>query len=407
MKLSPARLPKLILPRTYGHLGAVAARQIGLPNRNPAVSIGFEPPGYNDRMKKLPLLALAPLVFFLRCQAVGGGGTDLIGAAFEGGRSTNGSMAIYTIAADGRLTPGSKAAIEAGTRVAHAAGTADGRFLYVASFTTNEIFQFSVSGNVPAALTPASIETEAGPRRLAVHPGGKFLYASNYSNSTISQYAIGGDGTLSELVPATVTVSAPLAISMTSDGKYLYAAGLTGIYQFSIGGSGILTPLNIPIVTLPGAVEEVVVSVDLRAYALQGNNVYQYNVGGDGKLAAMTLNSVSSGGILPSRIAIAPNGKWLYVTNTTGNNVGQFTISAATATPGAITAMTPATVTTGAEPVGIVVSADSRYLYVANRASGTLSQYSIGQDGKLTPLASPTVTAPDTNPEALFRFKSP
>lgn len=49
------------------------------------------------------------------------------------------------------------------------------------------------------------------------------------------------------------------------------------------------------------------------------------------------------------------------------------------------------TIATGNTPVGLAVHPEERFVYVANSTDSTISQYSIANDGRLTPLIAPTV----------------
>ena len=56
--------------------------------------------------------------------------------------------------------------------------------------------------------------------------------------------------------------------------------------------------------------------------------------------------------------------------------------------------MGPATVPAGSYPLGLAVSADGKSVYVSNYADeGTVSQYDVGADGRLSPKSPPTVPA--------------
>jgi 6-phosphogluconolactonase (cycloisomerase 2 family) len=60
--------------------------------------------------------------------------------------------------------------------------------------------------------------------------------------------------------------------------------------------------------------------------------------------------------------------------------------------------MMPATVSTiGLTPQSITVDASDKYVYMANQGSNSVSQYTIGTGGALTPMSSPTA-ATGTSP---------
>src|SRR5262249_10114952 len=75
--------------------------------------------------------------------------------------------------------------------------TPDGRFLYAAWRTGNQIGGFSVDG-ATGKLTPlgATTQTEPQPRGFAIDPSGKYMVVSGEKSETISVYAIEGNGAL-------------------------------------------------------------------------------------------------------------------------------------------------------------------------------------------------------------------
>jgi DNA-binding beta-propeller fold protein YncE len=55
--------------------------------------------------------------------------------------------------------------------------------------------------------------------------------------------------------------------------------------------------------------------------------------------------------------------------------------------------MAIATVAAGTNPLSVTIDPSGKYAYVANQVSNDISQYAIGADGSLTPVASATVAA--------------
>jgi len=78
---------------------------------------------------------------------------------------------------------------------------------------------------------------------------------------------------------------------------------------------------------------------------------------------------------------------------TTTRPLSQFTIDAS----GALSPMSPATVTAGIRPRSVTVDPTGRYAYVANYGDGinasTVSQFTIGTDGALNAMSPSTVAA--------------
>ena len=86
---------------------------------------------------------------------------------------------------------------------------------------------------------------------------------------------------------------------------------------------------------------------------------------------------------------VHPSGQYAYVTNKGSDTVSQFTIGA----DGKLTPMTPASVASGTHPFRITISANGNYAYVANFGTSptpgtSVSQYSI-VSGALVPMTPP------------------
>ncbi|MBV8947491.1 MAG: beta-propeller fold lactonase family protein, partial [Solirubrobacterales bacterium] len=120
--------------------------------------------------------------------------------------------------------------------------------------------------------------------------------------------------------------------------------------------------------------------------------VSQYDVGPGGALTPKAVPTVAAG-VVPAGIAVSPDGKSVYVTNSGANGAGgvsQYDVGPG----GALTPKAVPTVAAGVVPAGIAVSPDGKSVYVANsgaNGAGGVSQYDVGPGGALTPKAAPTV----------------
>jgi len=93
-------------------------------------------------------------------------------------------------------------------------------------------------------------------------------------------------------------------------------------------------------------------------------------------------------------VTVDPSGRYAYVANGGGNNLSQYTIGA----DGSLTPLAAPTVVAGTNPQSVAIDASGKYVYVANDG-GTVSQYTVGADGSLAPLSTPSVVA-GTNPKS-------
>jgi 6-phosphogluconolactonase (cycloisomerase 2 family) len=231
-----------------------------------------------------------------------------------------------------------------------------------------------------------------------------YAYATNFGATpgTVSQYSIGVAGSLSALTPATVAAGTnPFSLSVEPTGQYVYVANYNAdtVSQYTIGSGGSLTQIGAT--GVPTGLKPNGVAIDpsnTHAYTANfgDNTVSQYNIGTTGALTPMSAATVAAGSF-PASIVISPNGSYAYVANFACTGLGcipaQGTISQYTVgADGALTPMTPATVNTGSatsQPNSLVVDPASTYLYVANAGDGTVSQFTIGSSGALTLKGTP------------------
>jgi 6-phosphogluconolactonase (cycloisomerase 2 family) len=126
-------------------------------------------------------------------------------------------------------------------------------------------------------------------------------------------------------------------------------------------------------------------------YAFTANSPGELNpfdIGTSGALTARTPASIST--IDKSVYGVtSPDGRRLYVSALNGapGSIGLFDI----APDGGLTAKSPASVPVGNGGIGATVSPDGRTLYATNRGDGTTSIFGVGADGSLTPKSPPFV----------------
>jgi 6-phosphogluconolactonase len=238
---------------------------------------------------------------------------------------------------------------------------------------------------------------------------GPFVYVTNPLSGNVSQYDAAGDGALVPLSPPTVsTVNPPKGVAVSPDGKsaYVTTSELYGtpaieaaVLQYSIGTGGSLTLQSSAAMPPNADPGDLKVSPDGRSlYVLNTagiSSVIQYSVQADGSLTLKSPPTVPVG-LIPGRLAISPDGQNVYVPNSVSGEslVSQYSVAA----DGTLSPKSPPTVATGDEPVGVAVSPDGQSVYVANAVAlfildGTVSQYSVGPDGALSPKSPATVLA--------------
>ena len=224
------------------------------------------------------------------------------------------------------------------------------QFVYASNFTDATISEFSRSDDTGALafIGKASAGAVNGPMGMAIHPSGKFLYAANQADRRIYQYAIGSDGKLTPMAGSgsIVAGAGPQMIAIDSTASWLYLTTTSGsIFQFSIDRtSGALTSLGNPV----------------------------------------------SGLSKPFGIAAHPGRGLVYVADNVAGLIYTFTINAdgTLAQSGAPVASNG---TSSGHPGLMAIAADSpsqTFLFAEDLATGVISEFAIGSDGRLVPGAT-------------------
>ncbi|MBN1530395.1 MAG: beta-propeller fold lactonase family protein [Thermoleophilaceae bacterium] len=269
--------------------------------------------------------------------------------------------------------------------------------VYVANATGSDISQYSTSSTgLLSPLSPAAVDTIGTPAAMAVSPNGLSLYTVNGVPYAVNQYDIGSSGKLTAKNPASVPHDggAPgiFGVGITPDGRSLVAsANGTFLDQFDIGAGGKLSSAvrapGYPYINRPNGLAVSPNGKSVYVANTSGNNILQYDVGTTGALTAKNpLLVASGGGSLPVDIAVRPDGKAVYVANNSGN-IAQFSVD----TAGRLSAKSPALVTTPGPclPSGIAVSPDGSSVYLSctynqNGTGTVVGQYDVAEDGRLT-----------------------
>ncbi len=279
-----------------------------------------------------------------------------------------------------------------------------GAFLFAAGFAgAQNVLAYSIDP-VSGALTavPGSPFTAGSfPAAVAVHPSGGLLYVVNSGSDDVSAFAINAaDGSL--VSAGTFSAgSYPQKLSIDPSGRFLYVvnanSGNISVYSINIADGGLTEVAGSPFSTGIGNPNSLVVSPTGRFAYLTGvsGSVAAFNIDpGTGVLTAVAGSPVSSG-TWPADVAVDAAGAFVYVANSGSHDLSVFKVdpvSGALTAGGKISARNAPfriAVAHGAAPATYL----PRYAYAANAGSGDISQYTIGSDGALTSMATPTVAA--------------
>jgi 6-phosphogluconolactonase len=290
-----------------------------------------------------------------------------------------------------------------------------GQFVYVANFGSASVSTESIVTGGALALdvtTPAS--TGAGtnqPQSVVLDPAGPYLYiGSNDSPSgTIEAYSITA-GTLAPISGTLATSvfpdgNVPTGVAIDSTDSFLYAANVNDgtVAGFSIlvspatppGGLSATTGSPFGTLTAPFGVATHPSAAFVYVTDFSGNTVTEFT----SLLGVLTQGVSYPVGHSPEGIAIDPTGTYLYVSNSADGTVSAFVISP---TDGTLTAVTnsPFTAVTGAgvpsinTPTAVAIDPSSQFLYVANGDAGTVTPFTIGTGGALTPIGPSNALTP-------------
>ncbi len=265
------------------------------------------------------------------------------------------TQVIYQLSvnAAGELEPLTPATVTlpSGVSASRVVVTPNGRFAYAVSPAAARVYQFSVATNgALTPLSPASVPTGPTPTTLVVSANGQFAYFVNRGNATVSQNAVGANGQLMPLTPATVALPGdstdPVGITASPDGKYVYV----GSYN-------------------PGKI---------NAYSVAANGALTHVAGSTQSLNPQQVYDVQ----------VAADSGRLFFTSWGQQQIGQYTINAAT---GMLSSQV--IVATGRGTGDITASPDGRTVFAGSGGASPQPAFFSQASSANTTLSSPTTVA--------------
>ncbi|HEX3985870.1 MAG TPA: beta-propeller fold lactonase family protein [Acidobacteriaceae bacterium] len=269
----------------------------------------------------------------------------------------------------------------------------DHRLLFAANAGSGTVSVFRVQG---PSLFLADQVPSGGSEPLAIAQYGNLVYVLNSAGSgSIVGFRLGSDGRLQQIDNSTTYLTASnsggSSLSISPNGTVLAVTERipNHIDTFGIHPDGSLAPIVVNTSTAPGVFDaafapdgKLIVSETGPAGGVDESAISSYSVLADGTLSAVS-QSVPTLGNANCWNAIAPNGKWVYVSNAASSTISGFAIGqsgALTAIDGTVVATNPQ----GSANLDIAVSGDSKYVFTLNSGSGTISVFAIQSDGALT-----------------------
>lgn len=273
------------------------------------------------------------------------------------------------------------------------------RWLYASNAGSNDISIFAVKpdGLTLLGKTPSGGKT---PISLTVHKD--LLYVLNYNRvaadcGNITGFRILQDGKLAPLEGSTRPLSTcgsnPGQVAFNPMGNLLAVTekgtNLIGTYTVAPNGlaSGPIT--NPSFAENPFALafgkRGVLVVADGFGDRVGEGAVSSYITSPNGGVE-LASNPVGNGGAATCWVVIDSNSKFAYVTNTNSGTVSTYRI----ARDGKISLSNAisASIGEGTKPRDLVLTNDDKYMYILNSAVGTVSSYQVNEDGNLVRIGS-------------------
>jgi 6-phosphogluconolactonase (cycloisomerase 2 family) len=208
-----------------------------------------------------------------------------------------------------------------------------------------------------------------------------FFYVTGQGTNEVFGFHINHDGSLTALgTPNFTTGSAPSSMAIHPPGDFFYIANSAGA--------------NITLLDINTANGELAIPPTNSA------------------LPPLTPPNIFGAGSTPVAMTIAPNAPRLYVANRDSSNISAYLIDPTNGNLGPVPGSPfsvpgPQASPTPQNPQSIAVTAAGNFLYTANTTQGTISAFSVGSDGSLTPVADPVlVGTPGTSPSFIAMHPS-
>lgn len=284
--------------------------------------------------------------------------------------------------------------------------------LYLASQGSSsiQVYTATVSNGV-ISPTGNPLPTGGMPFAIAITPSLSTLFLDNNASDSISAYTINSDGSLTAASGTAATGTMPMGMAIDPAGKFLFVAnqGSSNISVYSINGTTLTEVSGSPFTTIPAG-STVPTLPTAVAVSGTGNFLYvannftgtvsAYSIAASGALTPLGPSPYTVG-TAPSGLGIPPSGGFLYVANTGSNNVSAFAICDKVVTScanpsspdGTLTQVAGSPFSAGIGPVAIAVDPAFNFLYVLDKQSSQVSEYSFAPGtGVLSPLSTPSVS---------------
>jgi 6-phosphogluconolactonase len=268
------------------------------------------------------------------------------------------------------------------------------RWLLAVNAGSNSISVFQVHRH---GLKLVERQSSGGTRPVSVTERRGLVYVLNHGNDTITGFRLRPNGTLTPIDDSTRSLSGagtdPAQISFTRDGDALVVTekATNMITTFEVdrdGRPGAAQPQQsngqTPFGFAAGRRDQLFVS-EAFGGAVDASALSSYEIDRQGRLGVIS-GSVGTNQTAACWVALTPNGRYAYVTNTGSGSVSGYAIDF----DGTIALLDEDGRTgdtgDGSSPIDLAVTDDGAFLYTLNGGNGTIGVFAIRRDGSLRPL---------------------
>jgi len=272
----------------------------------------------------------------------------------------------------------------------------NGRLLFAVNAGSNDISVFRVAPNGLSLLDRAP---SGGQLPISVTAGRRLVYVLNAGGTgNVSGFRLRDDGTLSPLPGSTRPLSSnaadPAQIELGADeGLLVVTEKATNVIStYTVDREGFAT----------GPTPQASVGQTPFGFAFsKGTLVVSEAFGGAADASAMSSYRFGAGhglqvisASVPTTetaacwVAITPNGRFAYTTNTGSGSISGYRLEP----NGRLTLLDPGgvTATTGGGPIDLAFTGNGQYLYSLNGSGSTISGFRVHSDGSLAPNGTTT-----------------
>ena len=265
--------------------------------------------------------------------------------------------------------------------------SADNRWVLAVNAGSDEISVFRVLPDGRLALNDTVDSGGEFPTSIAVYHN--LVYVLNANSPNITGFNLGHTGKLAHLADSTrVLPGAGFAqVGFDPQAKQLVITNRDGnqVLVFSIDRDGL--PGTTPTTSDSTGAGPFGFTFDQRGHLLVSEAgagaVSSYDILPDGTLAVISP-SVANGQRATCWIAITPDGRFAFTSNTGSGNISAYRIQAGNGKLSLLDAMAGS----GNGPIDSAITKNSRFLYVLNGSNGTVGMFRINPNGSLIALGA-------------------